>query len=57
MNYMTTNDASKIWGISQRRVSLLCAENRIEGALKMGKTWLIPKDAVKPFDARRKEEK
>ena len=41
-------------GISSRRISLLCSQGRVPGAEKKGKTWLIPKDAVKPTDPRRK---
>lgn len=44
---------SEIWKISARRISLLCSEGRVEGAVKKGKTWLIPKDAKKPEDPRR----
>jgi hypothetical protein len=44
---------SKVWGISSRRVSLLCSEGRVAGAEKKGKTWLIPKEAKKPEDPRR----
>lgn len=40
------------WGITERRIRVLCAERRIEGALKVGKTWLIPKDTPKPRDRR-----
>lgn len=57
MDYITSMQAAEIWGISRRRISLLCAENRIEGAVKMGKTWIIPKSAKKPTDARKKSEK
>ena len=53
MNYLTTVEMSKIWGISSRRISLLCSQNRIEGAVKKGKTWLIPYDSEKPEDARK----
>ena len=45
---------SKIWGISSRRISLLCSQGRVPGAEKKGKTWLIPKNAVKPTDPRKK---
>ena len=45
--------SAKIWKISARRISLLCSENRIEGAVKKGKTWLIPMDAKKPEDPRK----
>ena len=52
MDYITTIEMSKIWGISSRRISLLCSQGRVPGAEKKGKTWLIPKDAVKPTDPR-----
>jgi hypothetical protein len=52
MEYISTSEAAKKWGISSRRVAILCAENRIMGVAKIGKTWLIPKDANKPEDAR-----
>ena len=59
MEYLTTTELSKVWGISSRRISLLCAEERINGAVKKGKTWLVPSDAQKPADPRimRKNEK
>ncbi len=57
MEYLTSPEMSEKWGISSRRVSLLCAEGRIEGAIKKGKTWLIPSDTKKPADARCKEYK
>ena len=43
------------WAISSRRIAVLCSEGRIDGAVKKGKTWLIPCDADKPVDARRME--
>ena len=54
MGYMRISEASKKWGISDRRIRILCAEGRIVGALKSGRAWLIPKDALKPVDAREK---
>lgn len=53
MNYVTTIEMSEIWGISARRIALLCEQERIEGAIKKGKTWLIPEDAEKPVDKRK----
>ena len=53
MNYATTVDKAKEWGISQRRVSIYCKEGRIEGAELFGRTWFIPKEAKKPIDPRR----
>lgn len=52
--YMTAQEAAELWGISVRRVQRLCKENRIEGILNVNRIWLIPKDAKKPADARRK---
>ena len=54
MEYMSAPEAAKKWGISERRVQKLCEEGRILGASKLGYMWLIPKDAEKPADARRK---
>ena len=55
MEYLTTVELSEKWGISSRRISVLCAEGRIEGVIKKGKTWLIPSDSSKPDDARIKK--
>lgn len=52
MEYLTTVEMSEIWDISARRIGVLCAEGRIEGAIKKGKTWLIPSDSEKPSDKR-----
>lgn len=54
MEFLTTKQASELWGISQRRVAILCEEGRIDGAVKAGRTWLMPVDAKKPNDARTK---
>lgn len=55
MNYITTKEAAALWGISDRRVLQYCNAGRIKGAVKMGNTWLIPKDAEKPKDGRYKD--
>ena len=52
MEYLTSPEMSEKWGITSRRISVLCAEGRIEGAIKKGKTWLIPENADKPEDPR-----
>ena len=54
LEFISAPEAAKKWGISERRVQKLCEENRILGASKLGYMWLIPKDAEKPADARRK---
>lgn len=52
MDYMSAREAAEKWGISQRRVAVLCAENRIENAAMVGNMWIIPTKAQKPVDAR-----
>lgn len=57
MDYITANEASKKWKISQRRVQVLCSEGRIDGAVKFGKNWAIPSSAKKPNDSRERKNK
>lgn len=52
MEVMSEREAADKWGISQRRVAVLCTENRIENAQMLGNMWLIPTSAEKPIDAR-----
>ncbi|NLL63119.1 MAG: DNA adenine methylase [Ruminococcaceae bacterium] len=52
MEVMSAREAANKWGISQRRVAVLCSENRIENATKVGNMWIIPANAEKPEDAR-----
>ncbi len=53
LQYMTAKEAAEKWNISQRRVSILCAENRIPDVAMLGNMWIIPRDAKKPEDARK----
>lgn len=55
MEYVTTKEISKIWGVSNRRVNFLCNSGRIAGAYKNGLMWLIPENAKKPSDRRKKK--
>lgn len=57
MDYLTTLEISKKWGISARRVQILCKEGRIEGAVYKYDRWLIPADAEKPQDQRKEQRK
>lgn len=52
MQYITVKQVSERWGISDRRVRSLCAEGRIAGVLRKGRSYLIPEDAFKPIDGR-----
>ena len=53
LQYMSARDAAERWNISQRRVSVLCSENRIPNVAMLGNMWIIPIDAEKPTDARK----
>ena len=53
MDYLTTDEIAEKWGITRRRVNVLCDEGRIKGAIKKGRIWLIPKGARKPADGRK----
>lgn len=53
MDFMSAREAADKWGISQRRVAVLCSEKRIENAAMVGNMWIIPTTADKPADARR----
>lgn len=48
MNYLTADEAAKKWGISGRRVRILCNEGRVKGAEQKGNLWLIPDNVEKP---------
>lgn len=53
MEYLTAVEIADIWGISSRRVRILCNEGRVKGAITKGNLWLIPNDAEKPQEQRR----
>ena len=57
MNFLTTTEMAKVWGISSRRIALLCSQGRVEGATMKGKTWLLPENAKKPEDPRSVQKK
>lgn len=52
--FMTAKQASEKWGISDRRIRVLCSEGKISGAYREGRGWKIPVDAKKPADGRYK---
>ena len=48
MNYLSVAETAKKWNISERSVRNYCAQERIPGAVLIGKTWQIPENAEKP---------
>ena len=52
--FITAKQASEKWGISDRRIRILCSEGKVPGAYQEGRSWKIPADAKKPVDGRYK---
>lgn len=50
--YQAAKEIAEKWGVSVRRVQMLCVEGKIPGAKKDGKAWMIPADAIQPEDGR-----
>ena len=57
LDWVTPEEAGTKWGIKVRRVQTLCSNGRIDGAVRVGRVWLIPKDTSKPIDGRTKAAK
>jgi len=53
-DWITAQDAAEAWGITDRRVQVLCANGKVEGAIRLKRGWLIPKGTPKPADGRSK---
>ena len=50
MEYLSIRQVAEKWGLSARRINVLCSEGRIKGATKIGSYWAVPADAEKPRD-------
>lgn len=57
MKYLSITQTVERWGISPRRIQILCGEGSVSGAIRVGSVWRIPEDAEKPADARIKNGK
>lgn len=57
MEYLNIAETASKWGISPRRLQTLCLNGKIEGAIRFGKAWMIPKTTQKPIDGRTKASK
>ena len=53
MDYLTSEEVALKWNISARRVTTLCRDGRIEGAVQKGGIWLIPDNVKKPESMKR----
>ncbi len=52
MEYITAKAAAEKWGVTPRRVQILCSQEKIKGAYRFGKSWMIPVTAILPSMAR-----
>lgn len=52
MDFVSVKEVAKKWNVSERWVQILCNQGRIDGVSKFGRSWLIPKNAVKLTNAR-----
>lgn len=57
MEFMSVRDAASIWMLSERRVQKYCEDGRIAGICRFGRSWMIPTDAEKPSDPRKRAKK
>ena len=57
MKYLSIMQTAERWGISTRRIQILCGEGRVPGTIRIGTVWGIPENAEKPADARIKNGK
>lgn len=55
MQYITVKEAALKWGVGVRRVQVLCNENKIKGAYRFGRDWMIPASAVLPSAGRKNQ--
>lgn len=51
MSYMSVAEKAAEWGVSERSVRNYCANGRVPGAYRVGRSWLIPDKADKPARA------
>lgn len=54
MLYLSVSEVAEKWGITHKRIQVLCNQGRIDGAQRVGNVWMIPENAPKPLDARKK---
>lgn len=51
-DYLTIKETAEKWELTPRRVQKMCSDGRIDGAIKFGRDWAIPKEAPRPTDGR-----
>jgi hypothetical protein len=51
-DWLTPREAAEEWGITERRVQILCKNGKIDSAIRIRGGWFIPKGTSKPPDGR-----
>jgi hypothetical protein len=51
-DWITPREAAEEWGITDRRVQVLCKNGQVDGAIRIRSGWFIPKGTSKPPDGR-----
>lgn len=46
MEYLSISQTAEKWGLSKRRVQVLCSENRISRVMRVGSYWAISADEM-----------
>lgn len=54
MDFINVQEAAEKWELEERRITMLCRDGKIIGAIKENGIWLIPVNAEKPVDGRTK---
>ena len=54
--YITVQEAAEKWGVTPRQVQILCKTDRIPGATRLSRIWIIQENAEKPTNEKRKVE-
>ena len=57
LEWMSPEQAAEIWGVNKRQVQSLCSQGKVDGVVRLGRSWLIPKNTKKPIDGRTKAAK
>ena len=50
--YKTVSEVALEWGLKPRTIQIMCAEDKVKGAVKFGRSWAIPTEAKRPVDGR-----
>ena len=53
MDYLTVQQTAEKWGVTERWVQALVKKGSIDGVIRFGRVWMVPKDAQKPEDGRK----